>query len=168
MNWDAIGTIAELVGAVAVVISLVYIAAQVRSGAASFETSLRDSSYRSLMEFNYSILGDEELCWIFQKGMRNLDDLSEVQQARAISIMYAFFKVWENTYLHYLEGSVEEDVWESNSKVLSNYAALPGAQNYLKDRLPIFAPRFQQLLRELQPAQIRSDRIVDSLHNAES
>jgi len=151
MNWDSVSAISQLIAAIAVVVSMVYMSAQVRSGAETFKTNVRDASFTSLMEYNYAILADAELAWIFQKGMRNLEELSESQQARALHVFYAFFKLWENIYLHYLAGSVEESVWENNSKVLTTYGAMPGAQSYLRDRMPIFEPRFQQLLRGLDP-----------------
>jgi hypothetical protein len=45
MNWDAITAIAELIGAAAVVLSLIYLAIQVRTGARALQTTMRDSSH---------------------------------------------------------------------------------------------------------------------------
>ena len=39
MNWDALGAIGELIGAVAVIATLVYVAAQVRENTKSLEGS---------------------------------------------------------------------------------------------------------------------------------
>ena len=167
MSWDSVSAISEVIAAIAVVVSLIYISAQVRSGAESFKTTLRDSSFTSLMEYNYAILADEDLAWVFQKGMRNLDELSEIQQARALHVFYAFFKLWENIYLHYLAGSVDDSVWKNNSKVLFAYGAMPGAQSYLRERMPIFEPRFQQLLRGLRPRATGSEDMLKGIYEAE-
>ncbi len=48
MNWEAIGAIGELLGAMAVVISLVYVASQVKSGTQALKTTTRDSAFHSL------------------------------------------------------------------------------------------------------------------------
>lgn len=167
MTWDSVSAVSEVIAAIAVVVSLIYISAQVRSGAESFRTTVRDTSFTSLMEYNYAILADEDLAWIFQKGMRNLDELSETQQARALHIFYAFFKLWENIYLHYLAGSVDDSVWKNNSKVLFAYGAMPGAQSYLRERMPIFEPRFQQLLKGLEPRPTSSDEFLRGLYSPE-
>ena len=153
MSWDSVSAISQVIAAIAVVVSLIYIAAQVRSGASTFKTGLRDSSFASLMEYNYAILADPELAWIFQRGFRNIDALDERQRARALHTFYAFFKLWENIYLHYLEGVVEEPVWRHNSNVLLYYAAMPGAQFYLRERLAIFEPRFGELLKQIEPIE---------------
>ena len=168
MGWDSVSAISEVIAAIAVVISLIYIAAQVRSGAESFKTTLRDSSFTSLMEYNYAILADEDLAWVFQKGMRDLNTLSEAQQARAVHVFYAFFKLWENIYLHYLAGSIDDSVWKNNSQVLFTYGALPGAQQYLQGRMPIFEPRFQELLLGLKPVASPSDDITKALYRTEA
>ena len=49
MNWDAIGAFSEVVGAIAVVISLLYVAAQVKQ---SNRQAATDSGFALLSEFN--------------------------------------------------------------------------------------------------------------------
>jgi len=60
VNWEAVATISHLVAAIAVVVSSIYLAVQVRAGSATFKTSLRDSTFISLMELNHALLGDKE------------------------------------------------------------------------------------------------------------
>ena len=43
MNWDAIGAIAELLGAVGVIASLVYLATQIRHSREQTERNTRES-----------------------------------------------------------------------------------------------------------------------------
>ena len=160
MNWDSVSAVSELIAAVAVVVSLIYIAAQVRSGAETFKTTLRDSAFNSLMEYNYALLADPELGWIFQEGMRDLDALDDKQRARAFHVMYSFFKLFENMYLHYLEGSVDENVWINNRQILFVYAGQSGARKYLSARMPIFAPEYRELLQGADQAEIKPYREI--------
>ena len=168
MNWESISAISEFVAALAVIVSLIYLAAQVRSGADTFKTSLRDSAFTSLMEYNYAILADPDLSWIFQKGMRDFASLDEQQRARAIHVFYAFFKLFENMYLHYLSGSIDADIWKTNSKVLFAFAAFPGGQGYLEERLPIFDPRYQQLLKKIERVESKSDDFMTGVYSTEA
>ena len=50
MNWEATGAIAELVAAIAVVASLVYLALQVRHGIATARSTAYQEIYRDLRE----------------------------------------------------------------------------------------------------------------------
>jgi hypothetical protein len=74
MNWDAIGALAETIGALAVVISLIYLAVQIRSGTKALRTTLRDSAFRYLGEWKYVLSADPELPWLFKRGLRNPGD----------------------------------------------------------------------------------------------
>jgi hypothetical protein len=154
MNWDAITAIAELIGAAAVVLSLIYLAIQVRTGARALQTTMRDSSFHALTEYNLYLISDPDLPWEFHEGCRDNDALNEKQKARFVHTAYAFFKLFENLYLHYLDGSVRADAWEYNCKILVAYAAQPGAQSYIRARLPIFEPRFRQYLEALGPPEV--------------
>ncbi len=160
MNWNAIAAVSELVAAVAVVVSLIYIAVQVSAGAKAFQTSLRDQSYRTLMEWNWAITSDETLPWIFQQGARDFESLGDRDRARAMHAFYSFFKMFENMYLHYLEGVVSEQAWVSNREVLFAYASQPGCQYYLSQRMPVFDPRFQVYLQNLEAAAIPTGSMV--------
>ena len=150
MNWEAIGAIGEVLGAMAVVISLVYIASQVKSGTRALKTTTRDSSFHSLQEWNYAVLSEPDLAWIFQRGMSEPHVLDEHQQARFVHLMYSFLKLFENIYLHFLDGSVGAEAWEHNKNILAAFAGLPGTQRYWSRRRPIFDPRFVNLFDSLE------------------
>lgn len=154
MNWDAISAVSEIVAAAAVVVSVVYLAAQVRSSNETFRVGLRESLFHSTLEWNAHIAGDPELPWLFQRAVRDLEGLNEKERARAIHVLYSFFKTHENQYLHYLEGSVEEKVWRRSSQILRAYGTQPGAQAYLKVRIDAFTDEFQEVLQSLNSAEI--------------
>ena len=106
MNWEAIGAIGEVLAAIAVVISLAYVASQVKSGTQALKTTTRGASFHSLQDWNYAVLSEPDIAWIFQRGMAEPHVLDEHQQARFVHLMYSLLKVFENIYLHFLDGSV--------------------------------------------------------------
>lgn len=154
MSWDVITSIANLVGAVAVVVSLVYLAMQVRAGTRELRTNIRDSSFHSLSEWNFHIMADPELGWLFQTGCRDFQSLDEKSRARLVHVLYSFFKMFENMYLHSLDQSVDEGVWKYNAPMLLAYARQPGAQHYLAHRQKIFDPRFWAYLHQARPDDV--------------
>jgi hypothetical protein len=48
MNWDAISTIAEVVGAAAVVVSLIYLAVQIQQNTKQVEEQARGQRFAAL------------------------------------------------------------------------------------------------------------------------
>jgi hypothetical protein len=163
MNWEAISAIGEIIGAIAVIISLVYLALQVRSGTRALKTENRDSSFQSLMEFNYSLVGDPDLAYIFQAGCHDFQGVEERERARLVHLLYSFFKMFEKMYLHYLEESVDKTVWIHNRSILFAYSTQPGAQHYLSHRRQIFDPRFLEVLESASSIETPGGHIVSNL-----
>ena len=51
MNWDAVGALAELMGAVGVVVTLIYLSRQVRDNTDSIRRSTAHDALRSVARF---------------------------------------------------------------------------------------------------------------------
>ena len=54
MNWEAIGTIAEVVGAIAVVLSLIYVATQIKQNTEASRAHFCDSVSR-IADLSYDV-----------------------------------------------------------------------------------------------------------------
>lgn len=146
MNWNAFGAIGEVVGALAVVLSLVYVSIQVRAGRRALQTNTRDSVFRQVQEFNYVLMANPKLADVFQRGTDDFDSLEGDERAWFVSAMYSFFKMFENVYLHRLDGSVPPEVWHAHLPLLSLYATRPGGRAYWTHRRPVFDPRYVAVL----------------------
>jgi hypothetical protein len=154
MNWDAFGAIGEVVAAVAVVVSLIYVSIQLRAGTKALQTTTRDSVFKSLQEWNLVCMGDPRLGWVFQDGARDFEGLGEEDRARFLHVMYSFYKVFENIYLHHLEGVVPLEIWEPNLRMLTAYATQPGCRTYWENRKAAFDPRFNSVMEGLKPGPL--------------
>lgn len=156
MDWATGSALADMISAAAVVISLIYLAVQVRSGTRALKTTIRDSVFHSLIEWNSELMSDPDLAHIFQEGSRDITTLTERERARYVHVMYSFYKLFENIYIHYLEGSAGKEAWESNKMILLVYNPLPGAQFYWRSRSAIFDPRFRAMVDTLSGDPIPS------------
>ena len=72
MNWNAIGALGEIFGAVAVFVSLAYLAIQIKANTASMRTASRQSVSNEFRDFNRIVFEEPES---FAKG---LHDYSEI------------------------------------------------------------------------------------------
>lgn len=164
MDWELLKIAIDIIGSIALIISIIYLAKQVRQGTKSLQTSMRDSSFHSLMEWNYQLLVDKDLAWVFQTGTKDFYSLDEFQKPRWIHMTYSFFKVFENIYLHFLDKSIESTVWENNYKIFITYFKTPGLQLYWKERKGMFDPRFISFLEREHESPMQSGQgIIDSL-----
>ena len=101
LNWEAIGAIGELTGASAVVISLIYLATQIRQNT----KASRAQSYLAVIEGHVShhrtLNAHPELIGIFARGMRNYMGLNELEQAQFHSFIAPIVLEFQKyLYLH--------------------------------------------------------------------
>lgn len=156
MNWNALGAIGQLVGAAAVVATLLYVSRQVREQTRALNTTVRDSVFHQLQQWNYQIVADRQLADLFQRGAASADwsEIDHVDQARLIHVFYSFFKVFENIYLHAADGSTSPEVWKGNCQVFFAYAAQPGCRRYWNQRRASLDPRFLAVLESIDDPQV--------------
>ena len=112
MNWDAIGAIGEIVGAFAVVISLSYLASQIKVQ----NREARISSVHDITEaFRNSIreLTDRQKAETYSQGLADFDSLDEPGRIQFLSIVQGHFRVWEEAHFQHTEDRLDEKTWDA-------------------------------------------------------
>lgn len=89
MNWDAIGAVGEIIGAIGVIITLGYLAYQIRQNTAQLEQNERTAiaSAVSVSATNYRenrrhIYTNRDVASIVQRGMSDPSSLDEIDRYR--------------------------------------------------------------------------------------
>ncbi len=89
MDWEAIGAIGELTAAIAVVISILYLAIQISSNTNALKAQAGFDATHSWAEFNAELGGrsDEELSLTTRSLTSGADEFSEIEYFRLAVIM---------------------------------------------------------------------------------
>ena len=111
MNWEAIGAVGEILGAIAVFASLIYLALQIRHqnseahAAAIHEvwTGFRDS---------ISALGDQQIAEVFTKAAAH-QDLSDAEHMQLLVQVQRILRVWEEAFMQKQQGRLDDEIWEA-------------------------------------------------------
>ena len=112
MNWNAIGALGETIGAIAVIISLIYLALQIR--AQTREARLQ-SSYQMTEAFREAIssLQDSQRAKVAIKALENIDSLEDWERLQFNAIAQRYLRVWEQAHYQFTEGHLDPQLWES-------------------------------------------------------
>jgi hypothetical protein len=81
-NWEAIGAIGEVVGGVAVIATLLYLAIQIRQNAQSVRNAASLSVNEGLAEINRRLSNDAEFADLWLRGLKDYRGLTNVERAR--------------------------------------------------------------------------------------
>ena len=111
MDWDAIGAIAELAGALGVIASLIYVATQIRlsTRASSVEAKLATTSM--LNEFLNMFIENPELYDLFLRERVSTQSLSDGEYPRFSALVMKTFWFYSAAYFQLKKGTLEDDDW---------------------------------------------------------
>jgi hypothetical protein len=76
MNWEAIGAMGETIGALAVLITLVYLALQIRQNTHQIRVSATQDSIHLWNSLGQTILSNPDTAELIEKGNNDLSELS--------------------------------------------------------------------------------------------
>jgi hypothetical protein len=132
MNWEALGAIGEIVGAVAVVLTLGYLAVQIRQNTAAIHMSAAEKAHDNTAEFNRFLASDEQLVELWYKGNEAPESLREGEHRRFMSMASSLFRRQEFIFFLHSEGHFPDKVWHSQAKLSRRWLSSPGFQLYLR------------------------------------
>jgi hypothetical protein len=109
MNWEAIGAIGEIMGATVVVITLIYLAAQMKQNTLALRSShLEDwaASDSSISDFR------AQHADVLAKAYSG-DSLTRSESIVVNAFCLKLFRAMEVVFLHYHDGALTQSVYES-------------------------------------------------------
>jgi hypothetical protein len=165
MNWEAISAISQLVGSLAVVLSVLYLAVQVHQNTRVVKLATQDAAASALRDVTKPFMENPELERIWRVGLENVSALSVEERARFFHATYQFLKAFETIHSHYVYGLMDRQLWKGWEGLLRHYVAAPGIAHYWKLRPEVFSVRFRNFVDDLEPPP--NQRTVGTLFGEE-
>ncbi len=155
MNWDAIGAVGELVGAAAVIASLVYLAVQIRQNT----RSVRRASARHSGEKNATALrAFADYSDLFSGEFMGLDQFANLDPSRR-QRFDMIFGMWmqaiEQTFADVRVGILEAEYAVPYRDYLQHLFSCPGGLQWWSERRAWFSISFQGEIGHLIAGQER-------------
>ena len=142
MNLESLANLGEIVGAVAVVVSLVYLAVQVRQNTQSQRTENYARALDRLASMQSLLSQDDELSRLFAKGVEDVHSLNPRQKIQFTWSMYEAFGAFEFLFHAAQDRSIPEEVWERWSAAVAWWLSFPGVRTWWQNRPMPFTNSF--------------------------
>jgi hypothetical protein len=133
MNWDAIGAIAELLGAIGVIASLVYLATQIRQSREQMSQNtqaLRAGTYQQFRHEIYEALhGYMKVPGFSQTVLSGRADFHQLDDEEALVFRFwvaGLMGGYDNAYYQYRMGLLDEERWQTQRAAVVSFLASPG------------------------------------------
>jgi hypothetical protein len=144
MNWEAVAAIAEAVGALAVFVSLIYLAYQIRQNTASIKASSYDSFVSHTSNLAALLLSNEDLGRAWGRGLAKPDELTPTDRQRFHSLMLRFYRQLESAHRQSASGLIEPDLFDVWWQEALEYAREPGAAAWWQANRQFFTADFRE------------------------
>jgi len=126
MSLDALGNVGDFVGGLGVVITLVYLAAQIRQNTATVRASGSASHNEGFNSVFLLLSQDENVRDVYFRGLADYEGLSAEQQLHFDTVaIYILQSIQGSFYLH-REGAISDDAWQDTLFWLSVLTSQPG------------------------------------------
>ena len=131
MNWEATQAIAELMAAIAVLISLVYLAAQVRQNTASIQAATVARTSEVLNRLRTEIWTDAESARLYEVALSGEEPTDPEVSTRVRLFWVALAREYESVYYQHLAGQLPDPIWEGWLKEIRLVFSTPGGTDAL-------------------------------------
>ncbi|MBT4162715.1 MAG: hypothetical protein HOC70_03800 [Gammaproteobacteria bacterium] len=111
MNWDALGAIGEIVGAIAVFLTLMYLAVQLKQNTASTQAATYSRTTEGWQDYLLS-QSREDLDLIFRLSADH-ENLTNSEFFRAYYLCRSIFRRMEHDFYQYQAGTFDSGTWEA-------------------------------------------------------
>ncbi len=142
-------SIAEVIGAVAIVVSLIYVGVQVEDSTRAVRSATANETSAALSTWYREIGTDPEAGRVFLDGMTNPELLSREELFRFIFLAHSVILEFQAAFYLAQEGTLDLELQASITNTLLAVKDQPGMALYWEQRGNLFQPSFQTYFNAL-------------------
>ena len=147
MTLSELGAIGELVGGLAVIISLVYVGLQIRQSADASRAATAQAFAKQYSDLN-QMIADPQLSDIFTRGLGGTATLSIAERASFASILSSITRTLESFYFQKTKGDLDPRLFEGWIVQYLDLHANAGVQEYWLMRKHQFSNEFTEFIEQ--------------------
>ena len=154
MSLEDLGNIGEFVAAVGVIVSLIYLAVQIRQNT----KTVRTSTYQEVLDysnrFNELVLSNPHIERIWRVGRRDPAQLTEDERPQFRLLFVQLLNIYETMLLQYQRGTLDQEYWSARLVGFRDLLTQPALRaHWLRWReegnTAVRVPAFQELVNSL-------------------
>ena len=156
MDINTLAAWGEFIGGIAVVVSLVYLASQIRQNSRLLQVSATAALGDQEIEFSKLMIGDPELSRIFEDGAADRDSLSEAERRKFDAFLRMTVGTFQRNFFVEQDGALKASLWEAEIRGTTYVLRQPGSRRWWAEWRFTFGDEFADwvdgLIREGETA----------------
>jgi hypothetical protein len=156
MTWEAVAAISQALGAIAVVLTVVYLSIQIRKNRLATQSQTYYLTTAAFGQTASSIASSGELSRIYRMGLSTPDRMEEEESFRFALLGISQFRAYENLFYQHRSGFVDEDFWIAHRENILWFFHRAGMQVWWKEKRLAFSRSFRDFLESSNPTDVES------------
>ena len=149
MNWDAIGAVGEIIGALAVLATLVYLALQVRQNTLQMKATSHQAISDSLNHINILFAENSAMSQIWLKGCDDRSSLTLEEKWRFDATARAYMHVCETMFFQAETGTGDRTVQLAEERGMVMILSTPGCHEWWAENPYGFGVEFRDYVERV-------------------
>lgn len=165
MNWEVIGAIGEILGAVGVIATIGYLAIQIRQNTRTQQSAIAHATAASRTSWYDLVISKPEIGEIWNKGNAQPELLTAQERSRFVWMLARIFSNLEEFHLQFQHGMLPEVQWIVYRNFGRTMLENPLIDDWWKSGFAVFTPSF---VADLTPESQRAEWSVQSVDGIRS
>ena len=149
-QWAFVG---EIVSAIAVIASLIFVGVQLRQATAAIRASSSQAHSGLYTDLVDSIIDNADFARLWSVGLSDPKKLKEDEWVRFVAYASALFRMYESSRVQWLNGRLDEEHWHTIERQAVDFGHLPGLKLAWSLRAHWYSPEFRDWFDGLAPAE---------------
>ena len=149
-NWDAISAVVEGFGVAAVLVTLLYLAQQVRQINKQSYVGAFQHMQDQLNNYLQTVSGSEDTAAVVVKGRQAYSNLEDIERLRFEYLQFQLLNIVESHYTQARHTALDDDyrAWVENNlqEIVRGQFSYPGCIEFWSSAGPYFEPEVQALV----------------------
>ncbi len=157
---EALGNIGDFLGGIGVVITLIYLAGQIRQNTRSIRTSAFQAAQRDIADKLDGLSNDPELIRIYFDGNHRFESFSKEDRRRYAAFMTGWLRRYETLLYQTRLGNIDREQWEGVLTELRTAFKYSGARAWWAQANGAFNRDLREFVeREVLPQEPRDPAV---------
>ncbi len=149
MDMQSLANLGEVVGAVVVILSLIYLSIQVRQNTQAQRTENYARALDRLAAMQSTLSQDSEISLIFSRGVLDPSKLTSLEKLRFNWSLYEAFGAFEFMFHASRTDAIPDEVWTRWSSGVAWWLSFPGVQTWWNAKPLPFTDSFTSFVETL-------------------
>jgi hypothetical protein len=148
MNWDAIGAVGEIAGATGVIISLIYLATQIKNQSRDARLTAVNNMTSQWNSFMGDMTTNTELARVWAKGVVDFDSLNPTERVMLSTHFSRILRITESMFHQHQGGLLDDKIWLGIRRSITDFISSPGVRIWWPTRKHWFSDEYGAFIQE--------------------